>query len=322
MGDRAEKRKQDAQARLYEANQKKLKKATAALDKAESDIIALDLTEDETDLRKNLHDQIKRIRDLTTEKGEVLNAEKEDSSMASSSDILQLVETSLIRMETSNKQTSQQIVELSSKMENKTTDSYVWNNEGNRKPFEINNNALAKLHKVKFSAQQGQLDQALQFLQEGIVVLQERNKCIRIADSSPSGWNTVNEYLSSPVADNEDDDKRIKRAEKLALEKYQSRILPKKFANFRPRNGNFYPRQPYVPRFEGPRFSRPPMPNADQSYRMYGSFKSQHPVCLPSVVQDNTYGYNDRKSSITCYNCKQLGHYANEYNVQKGEFTQ
>jgi len=52
---------------------------------------------------------------------------------------------------------------------------------------------------------------------ELISKLIDRNKLIRISDNSAGGWATVHEYESSDIADNDEDDKRIRQAESRAL---------------------------------------------------------------------------------------------------------
>ena len=54
-------------------------------------------------------------------------------------------------------------------------------------------------------------------IQEAVGLLEERNRKIRIANSSEAGWLTVKHYESNPVALNSEDDKKIRAAEKEAL---------------------------------------------------------------------------------------------------------
>jgi hypothetical protein len=45
-----------------------------------------------------------------------------------------------------------------------------------------------------------------------------------MADVSPAAWLLVEEYLADSLADNDDDDKKIRKCETIALEKKKRRL--------------------------------------------------------------------------------------------------
>ena len=65
----------------------------------------------------------------------------------------------------------------------------------------------------------GNSGRAKEKLKEGISLLKERQKLIKIADKSEFGCSTINEYVDDELADNEVDAKKIKKAEKRAADK-------------------------------------------------------------------------------------------------------
>ena len=72
----------------------------------------------------------------------------------------------------------------------------------------------------KMSAAAGALSQAppavekaQTLLEEGEKLINNRQKCIKIADRSEHGWATVEEYEEDELAENSDDEKRLFRAE-------------------------------------------------------------------------------------------------------------
>ena len=63
------------------------------------------------------------------------------------------------------------------------------------------------------------LDTCLEKLGEGKEKIESRQKLILLADKSEYGWKTVSEYLDNELADDEEDAKKIKKAEKEAQRK-------------------------------------------------------------------------------------------------------
>ncbi|KAJ8316848.1 hypothetical protein KUTeg_004752 [Tegillarca granosa] len=72
---------------------------------------------------------------------------------------------------------------------------------------------------VEWAIKNDKREYALELLNEVGEKLKERNKHLRIADSSPGGWDTVNNYISNPIASDSEDDSKINRAENKAIKK-------------------------------------------------------------------------------------------------------
>lgn len=62
-------------------------------------------------------------------------------------------------------------------------------------------------------------ERAKQLLKKGSDMIRERQKLIKIADRSDQGWKTADEYEKDPVANDSDDEKRIRKAESAAEKK-------------------------------------------------------------------------------------------------------
>ena len=93
-----------------------------------------------------------------------------------------------------------------------------FNHTGNERNFKFNGQVLAKLVSLKDHLTDLPPDsEAFSILHETIEILQERNRKVRIADSSEAGWLTVKHYESNPVSLSEDDDEKIRAAERQAL---------------------------------------------------------------------------------------------------------
>jgi len=101
--------------------------------------------------------------------------------------------------------------------------------EGNRIQFRFNEeilNGVQKLYKHLLTSDSSIAKVAADLIGK----IKDRNKLITIADTSVGGWTTVREYEANDVADNDEDEKKIRQAESRALksikEKTKSRPQP------------------------------------------------------------------------------------------------
>ena len=120
--------------------------------------------------------------------------------------------------------------------------------KGNEKQYEVNSLVLDHVQSASsfLAATPPQVEKALEELKEGEKKLAHRNKLILIADSAEEGWEVVNEYQRRDLADDSDDDKRIRQAESRASQKRRRAQSQKRRLNFS--QGSSYPLFPTGPR--------------------------------------------------------------------------
>ncbi|XP_061167205.1 uncharacterized protein LOC133176050 [Saccostrea echinata] len=129
------------------------------------------------------------------------------------------------------------------------------------------------------------------------------------ADSSPAGWKTVNEYQSNEIADNSDDEKKIRSAENRALrhQKQNKRFQP-------------YGTQKTPPAAAAGSPAQLAFPGVSSTFQPFPAFQQQQ-------QQPFLYGQGRNKQSRrqpmpydVCFNCFATGHWKS--NCPKGKTTQ
>ena len=98
-----------------------------------------------------------------------------------------------------------------------------WNHRGNQVQYDVHVRVLNNLAQACTSLETEQYDDTKAFINAGTLLVSERIKDIRIADKSPGGWGTIDEYRGNSLASDEDDAAKIRRAENAAVAKQLKR---------------------------------------------------------------------------------------------------
>ena len=111
--------------------------------------------------------------------------------------------------------TDSQIKKL--KTEAKAANSFQF--KGNKLQFEFNSSLSDSIDSASASLLEEDLSKVNQELENAKTLLSKRNKAIRFADKCPAGWTAVEEYESDELADDSEDEKKLRSAERRALSK-------------------------------------------------------------------------------------------------------
>ena len=87
----------------------------------------------------------------------------------------------------------------------------------NKAQYDLNHNIIESLEDISDLLSKNKVEAAEKKLEEAIVKLKKRNKLIKLADKSQAGWYFAEEYETDNLASDSEDEKKIKRAECLAM---------------------------------------------------------------------------------------------------------
>ncbi|MES9880155.1 MAG: hypothetical protein ABW185_04660 [Sedimenticola sp.] len=164
-----------------------------------------------------------------------------------------------------------------------TDENVVFRYEGNKKQYDFNSKARNAVLETKFSLETSTIEDIGDSLENVVKLIEHRNKLIKIADRSDGGWNTVQEYEKGDIAENSDDERKIRQADTRAVQKR------KKFLQRRePASGSM----PHT----APRFFRGPTSIAKSSDTCwkcggYGHHRRECIVVMPPGMQPLPAGF-------------------------------
>ncbi|KAK3082636.1 hypothetical protein FSP39_001087 [Pinctada imbricata] len=105
----------------------------------------------------------------------------------------------------------------------KADSSHKFKYTGNKMQFEFNQEIQSEIDRIERAADKKDFSTIKDVCVSLGKCLNKRNKCIKLADKSPGGWDTVKEYLSDELASDSEDEKRIRCAENRALHAQKQR---------------------------------------------------------------------------------------------------
>ena len=100
---------------------------------------------------------------------------------------------------------------------------YAYKRKGNEEQASFNEKVedaiVAAQTELENPTMTGAVGRAMKSIEEGLALLSERRKLIKLADRSEHGWGVVAEYTADELAEDSEDEKRIFKAEKAAERK-------------------------------------------------------------------------------------------------------
>jgi hypothetical protein len=120
-----------------------------------------------------------------------------------------------------------------SKIDESMSDTYKFCKRGNEEQYKHNQKVFIKIKEANNQIETDNLTQenvnaTKRKFSEGMDLIKQRQKLIKLADSSDADWRVVDEYIANPLADDSDDEKKIYKVQSRAGSKIKKEKLKKK----------------------------------------------------------------------------------------------
>lgn len=105
----------------------------------------------------------------------------------------------------------------------KSDKGFAWKKEGTKIQFNFNEKIEDDIKQALWGMEHDRAPYASEVLNEALEKIKQRNKLIKLADSSENGWETARQYEVNPIASDSEDEKKIYRAEARAAKKRKAK---------------------------------------------------------------------------------------------------
>jgi len=113
--------------------------------------------------------------------------------------------------------------------------------KSNKEQFQFNNDISEGLLRVEKLVQGGRQDEALASIEPLLEQLKTRQKHIRMADRSEGGWTTVEEFKKDELAEDSEEERKMRRSEGRAIQKIKRKRQETKTFGRRPPSATYTP---------------------------------------------------------------------------------